>query len=284
MYTTIPTVHGSEAEEGSSRLHGRDQWLSVLSALTGVPFFLHGYFPVILLLVLNRDPGGGTIANQLLGSLLHDGTSLWPYIGGATCALAANASLVDSYGRKTTMHSVSWALSLLLLLLVLAPTKLIGGGCPDGVSTAAAHTPKLFESLQHAIVDASYGEIILLTMLGFLVNLFVLSSFLYAVEAAVPTLRGYTAAQAVRQTLYGVMTACIVMTSYSVSKQSDAESVQLSFRWHYALPLLLTAGVGIALAAYPESPYWLMAQRTPAGIGTVLISTMFAFFAQCFSV
>jgi hypothetical protein len=251
-----------------------------LAWLTGLPFFLHGYFPVLLLLLLDGQSSvgdGASLAVRLLRGLR--GGVLWPYLAGAGCALAASAAAVDSFGRRTTMRIAACLLSLLLLLLTLAPSRWVGGGLAGhpGPEAAPVQGEQVFEDFNYSFADASYGAIAILMALGFLINLFVLASLFYIVEVAASNLRGYKTSQAVRQILFGVMVACLVMALYPVWGPGDDPletgrysphwlylSLGLCFRWHYALPLMLCLAAAVGLGACPDSPYWLMAQRTPA--------------------
>ena len=267
MYTDI------EYEDLSTS--GR-RWLYLLLCLIGLPFFLHGYFPVALLLTMTSHDTDDPVSTVLFDNLLYNGVSLWPYALGGLCGVGASAFLVDNYGRKSVILFSSWILAVLLLFLTVAPSSMVGTAAVTAVIPhPAVHMGSgYFELLKASFSQVSYTEMLIFMMLGYLVNLIVQASLLYVVETSKPTMRGFDAAVSIRQILYGVVTACFTLNIFPSTQlthpgrnysHSQVYSRHLQFRVPYAVPFVCVTALGLFILVFPESPYWLMAQKTPPG-------------------
>lgn len=267
MYTEI------EYEEQSA---AGSRWLYLLLCLTGVPFFLHGYFPVALLLMMPSHGTDDAVSSVLFDNLLHNGVSLWPYCLGGLLGLGGSAYLADNYGRKSIIILSSWCLAALLLFLTAAPSSVVGTAAVTAVIPHPTGTmgDGYFEQLKAAFWQVSYAEMFIFMILGYFVTLLVQTSILFVVETSKPTMRGFDAAVSIRQILYGVAVACLTLNIFPATQRtlvgekndhSEAFSHHLHFRVPYAVPLLFVVVLGIFILVFPESPYWLMAQKTPPG-------------------
>lgn len=251
----------------------RKRWDYFLSFLTGVPFFLHGYFPVLLLLLLEGGSAKSTsTTDKLLRNLQRKGIYLWPYCIGVMGGLGASSVILDRYGRKTCMQASAWLLSLVLFVLGFAPNAFLTNGGETGkLSQHQGNYDRQFiiQELKYSFYQISYAELIAFAVLGGLLTVFVQAALLFVVESSKPSLRGFHAAACTRQILYGVVVACIAVSFFPpvpTDTNLASDSYALEFRWYYAFPLVLVVAVGTGLSFPPDTPYWLMAQRTPAGI------------------
>lgn len=257
----------------------------MLSFLISIPFFLHGYFPVILLFIIKSGTAELTVTDQLMTNLVHGGASLWPYCSGVLCGFAASSILPDRYGRRACILLSSGLLSLLLLLLTLAPSALVGSAGTTAAATSLKDMEKgesIIAELKVSLMSASNVTIFGTFSLGLLVSLLFQCALMYRVETSKSSQRGFDISKCTRGILYGVIVAGVNATIFPPIGTSNYSSVDtlkaydrlsfhvLEFRWYYAIPLVLSFIVSAGMLLFPESPYWLLAQRTPTG--TLLIS------------
>ena len=282
MYSEIEPGIGQEVEG-----HGdRECWMYMLSSLAGVPFFLKGYLPVMLLLVSSNvrsdtesETGSRSVATRLADSILWDWAILLPYACGMVCGLIANAILADRLGRKTVMVWSSWIFSFLLIMMLVAPdwllpseqecllppkqSQLTRDGCPSWKDS------DLVTEFHSSFARQTTSSVVCMLSLGILSNVLLFSSLMYITETSHPSRRGEELSRVVRQFLYGVAAACIIMgfivhNTDSLSTSSSKAQNREYLRFSLALLLFLTLAAGIGLLAYPESPFWLIERRKPA--------------------
>lgn len=275
----------SDESQGLEHQQGM-RWIYFLHFLTSIPFFLHGYFPTMLLLLASdMDVGSESISQRLFDNATHHGISLWPYFCGSIVAICSIGTLLDDYGRHTTLLYSSLLFILPMAYITFVPQFSFADGSMDvpslNMTQGSAFSDeleKLYEGLMYSVTHISYGDIFSQLCFGFFTYAMLLSSATYLVEIAKSHSRGPLMASNVSAIILGFTMAIVIMQFTFRSHVDPAGLGRLHpsttnfvthrmkplFRYYYLLPLILVTLLSIGLTPFPESPYWLMAHRTPA--------------------